>query len=119
MNKLIKYLVLVFIVLLLIFIPERIIFQDQSLCIFKYVTGIECPLCGMTRASYLMLHLKAASAFTFNPLVFMLPLLLIPEILSDITKTPFMRQLRKMVWIIFAGGMLALFVVRFIKFFAN
>ncbi|MFO7370919.1 MAG: DUF2752 domain-containing protein [Bacteroidales bacterium] len=116
MNKLIKYLVLLILVLLLITIPERLIFgENHSLCIFKNLTGIKCPLCGMTRACYLMLTLKIRSAIAFNPLVIMLPLLLLLEILNDIGKTPFIMRIRKIVWIALVAGLLALFVLRFFE----
>lgn len=46
-------------------------------CIFRKLTGIECPGCGMTRATYAALHGNFAQAFWFNPVgVIILPLAL-------------------------------------------
>lgn len=37
-------------------------------CIFRAVTGLYCPGCGLTRATHDLLHLDIASAFARNPL---------------------------------------------------
>jgi len=42
-------------------------------CAFKKVTGLDCPGCGMTRATYAALHGNLGAAFHFNP-VGMVPL---------------------------------------------
>ncbi len=36
-------------------------------CVFRRVTGLECPGCGMTRATYALLHGDVKKAFGFNP----------------------------------------------------
>lgn len=48
-----------------------------GLCIFRLLTGIPCPGCGMTRALAAVLRGDAASAFSFHPLWWTLPLLLL------------------------------------------
>jgi hypothetical protein len=120
MNRFLKYAILLLLIGLLIVIPECLIFgENHSLCIFKNLTGIKCPLCGMTRACYLMLTLKIRSAIAFNPLVIMLPLLLMLEILNDTGKIPFIPCMRKIAWIALGAGLLALFVLRLFEFFSN
>ncbi|MBN1143344.1 MAG: DUF2752 domain-containing protein [Bacteroidales bacterium] len=120
MNRFLKYAILLLLIGLLIIIPERLIFSDDhSLCIFRNLTGIKCPLCGMTRACYLMFNLEFKSALAFNPLVFLLPLLLLLEILNDINKTPFISRIRKISWIAIVVGLLALFILRLFEFFSN
>jgi hypothetical protein len=39
-------------------------------CVFKAATGIECPGCGLTRASHQALHGRFGEAFRLNPLLF-------------------------------------------------
>ena len=39
---------------------------DIELCIFKRITGHECPGCGMTRAFSSVLKLNFAEAMTYN-----------------------------------------------------
>ena len=47
-------------------------------CFFHKVTGFDCPGCGMTRATYALLHGRVAEAFAFNPVgMILLPLALI------------------------------------------
>ena len=37
-------------------------------CLFKYVTGIPCPSCGVTRSVVCLLHLNIKDALLLNPL---------------------------------------------------
>ena len=48
-----------------------------GLCIFRLLTGIPCPGCGMTRALAAVLRGELAAAFSFHPLWWTLPLLLL------------------------------------------
>ena len=50
------------ILILFLFIVEII----PVTCIFKTVTGISCPACGMTRAFHSIMQLQFYEAFTFN-----------------------------------------------------
>ncbi|HEX7151127.1 MAG TPA: DUF2752 domain-containing protein [Thermoanaerobaculia bacterium] len=46
-------------------------------CLFRKLTGLDCPGCGMTRGLYHLLHGHVWTAFRFNPLMFvLLPLVL-------------------------------------------
>lgn len=47
-------------------------------CVFRKFTGLDCPGCGMTRATYAALHGDLRSAFHFNPVgMVLLPLALL------------------------------------------
>lgn len=47
-------------------------------CIFRKLTGIECPGCGMTRAAHALLNGRISEAFSFNPVgIILLPLAMI------------------------------------------
>lgn len=59
------------IILLLIFI-YTCHFCKVSLCPLKAFLGLPCPLCGVTRASILLLQLKIREAFTMNPSIFLI-----------------------------------------------
>lgn len=39
-------------------------------CVFRSVTGYECPGCGTTRALHALLHGRVKEAFLLNPLIF-------------------------------------------------
>ena len=41
-------------------------------CMFRNVTGLHCPGCGMTRATHALMHGDVATAFRFNPVGFVL-----------------------------------------------
>lgn len=58
-------------VLLFIFIAA---FYFRHGCLFRFLTGISCPGCGMTRALTAALKLDFALAYEMHPLVFLLPL---------------------------------------------
>lgn len=48
-----------------------------SVCLFKRITSIPCPLCGMTRAFVYAGHLRIVESFFHNPAGFVLFLYLI------------------------------------------
>ena len=58
-------------------------------CPFLSLTGIPCPGCGMTRALCHLLQGNFRVAFSYNPLVFVLPLYLF---LIACDATPFARR---------------------------
>jgi hypothetical protein len=45
---------------------------SSTICVFKNVTGLPCPGCGLTRAYLSLLHLDLIKALQFHPL-FLLP----------------------------------------------
>lgn len=45
-------------------------------CPIKYVTGVSCPGCGMTRACLAMLRLDPGAALHYHPLVWLPPIVL-------------------------------------------
>jgi hypothetical protein len=55
-------------------------------CIFNYATGMQCPGCGLTRASMAILRGDFAAAFNFNPLIFAAPLFLAAYFLAKRSK---------------------------------
>ena len=46
-------------------------------CPIKFITGISCAGCGMSRAWMAFLHLDIAKAFTFHPLFWLVPIAVI------------------------------------------
>ena len=51
--------------------------EATSLCLLKHTTGIPCPSCGSTRAVISILHGDFFQALSWNPLGYLLLLLLI------------------------------------------
>ncbi|NCS93156.1 MAG: DUF2752 domain-containing protein [Leptospira sp.] len=54
----------------LFLIPESELLEIPSICLVKYLTGLECLGCGMTRAFWYILHGEFSEAWKMNPLVF-------------------------------------------------
>lgn len=50
------------------FPPETTSFYPG--CVFRGVTGLECPGCGTTRALHHLLHGRVGTAFALNPMIF-------------------------------------------------
>lgn len=46
-------------------------------CFFKWIFGICCPGCGITRAYISLLRLDFAAAFRFNPMFWSVPILVL------------------------------------------
>lgn len=61
-------------------------------CVFHQLTGLHCPGCGMTRATFAVLHGQLGLAFRCNPLgVVLLPLTvvgLVPELWGWVRNKP-------------------------------
>ena len=60
-NRIKNVLILLILILFLLFVLNITV-----TCIFKSVTGISCPACGMTRAFISILHLNFLNAFLLN-----------------------------------------------------
>jgi hypothetical protein len=113
MYRFIKYFFIGAAIVFLLVIPGELLFQSQQLvCIFKNFTGLQCPLCGMTRASYELAHLKFLLAFRFNPMSLFLPILLILEISYDFHPSSPIKQIRKIVFVLLLTGLIGLFFIR-------
>ena len=46
-------------------------------CPIKFITGISCAGCGMSRAWMAFLHLDIAKAFSYHPLCWLVPIAII------------------------------------------
>lgn len=57
-------------------------------CIFRFLTGIPCPGCGLTRAYTALLHLDLSAAFSFHPLFWAVPLVFAAGWLWEKKRTP-------------------------------
>jgi hypothetical protein len=120
MSLIIKYFLILICILILFFIPKEYLFNGQiSLCLFKNLTGIQCPLCGMTRAGYEMMHIRILSALRLNPVVFFLPLLMIIEIINDLFPSLILKRIRIFMAVLSLAGLIVLFIVRIIQQFTH
>ncbi len=85
-------------------------------CPLRYLTGIPCPGCGMTRAALALLRLDFADAFSWHPMIFaIVPYALVTGILLLTKKTSLHRLLPSA--IVLAGCMVIVYVIRMILYF--
>ena len=57
-------------------------------CPIRWITGISCAGCGMTRAYLSLLHLSIKQAFIYHPLFWSVPLVLLVFVLHRAGKVP-------------------------------
>ena len=77
-------------------------------CPIKYVTGISCGGCGMTRAYLSLLHLDFAGAFHYHPLFFLPPVFLLLVVL----KSRISSSLYKVLMFTIIGAFLIIYLLR-------
>ena len=78
-------------------------------CPIKYVTGVSCPGCGMSRATWAILRLDFSAAVYYHPLCFAMPLVAAGLIFTHAT-----RRHRAFSAILFgiAAAMIAVYLYR-------
>lgn len=77
-------------------------------CPIKFITGISCPGCGMTRALFSLLRLDVKSAVYYHPLVFVMPIIVIIILLRN----KLGRRLFKIFTVFFIVLFIAVYICR-------
>jgi len=78
MNKIMKsgyFALLPAVVIVLVAILVFNLLGFEYSCVFKALTGIPCPTCGMTRSFLSLLKLDLKSAFYYHPLFWVVPII--------------------------------------------
>lgn len=90
------YVVLLIIIggtILFFFNPEESIWFPK--CPFYFITGYQCPSCGIQRALYNLLHLNFVEAFYYNPfLVISIPYAILLVAVTWLEPSPKIIRLR-------------------------
>ncbi|OGV37864.1 MAG: hypothetical protein A2X48_08235 [Lentisphaerae bacterium GWF2_49_21] len=87
-------------------------------CLWKNITGIPCPGCGMTRACTAVFHLDLQSAFQHHPLFLIIPFL---AYLFLFPGSWLGRRLvaNNLFWCIIGGLFIGAYVIRMIVLFPD
>ncbi|MBN2851502.1 MAG: DUF2752 domain-containing protein [Clostridia bacterium] len=102
------------ILLVVIIVAVFLVFSDQSICVFKKVTGIPCPSCGMTRAFLFLLQGDIENAFILHPLFLLVPVTFIVMLYSYFTKKPCTK-----IFIAIIVIFILVYMIRMILFFPH
>ena len=86
-------------------------------CFIKMIIGFPCPSCGLTRAGFAVLRLDFKEAFYYNPLIYLLPLILCVLIF----KTSIFKKLyhSKLFWLIIISITIINYIIRLIYIYPN
>lgn len=84
LNTLIKF-IKTYSILIILFVLYILITYLLKIpnCLIKLICGYPCPGCGMTRAGISILKFDFVNAFNFNPLIYILPLVLFVIIFKE------------------------------------
>ena len=90
---------------------------SSTICVFKNITGLPCPGCGLTRAYLSLFHGDIGKAFKYHPL-FLLPAILIIILIYNKVKINRFNINERLV-IGFIIIFLAVYALRMITLFPN
>lgn len=105
------------IIIVCIYIILSIIFKFTS-CISKLLIGIPCPGCGITRAFLCLIKLDIKGAIYYNPLIFIVPIIIWILIFKE---RPIINKIYKsrLFWILLFCLIFIVYILRFIYIFPN
>ena len=82
-------------VAVLLFLPANYFDEGETVCIWKKTLGVECPGCGLTRATQHFLHGEWEVALDYNPLVVVVvPILAVVWVVQLVALIRFFRAYR-------------------------
>ena len=88
------------------------------MCIFKLITGLPCPGCGMTRAFLHFFHGDLQGAFYYHPLFWLVPLLFGILVLRKVQLFEKWRQSNRF-WLGVLTIVVGVYVIRLALYFPN
>ena len=69
-------------------------------CIHKTLLGVDCPLCGSTRATYELMHFHFGNTWNLNPAIFSVAVFFVFEIINIALKFKLEVYRRYLIWVI-------------------
>ena len=90
------------------------VFSDTGICVFRRVTGVPCPSCGMTRSYLALFHGDLKTAFFMHPLFWLVPIIAGLLLFSHFKKIKFTK-----VYIVITIIFIAVYILRMILYFPH
>lgn len=84
-------------------------------CVFRLMTGIPCPGCGMTRAWLAALRLDFAAAFAYHPLFWVVPIAFVLAFVRDEAAPSRLKRGIDVVVIVLCVLVVAVWIVRLVS----
>lgn len=113
-----KYGLLLTATLVFWFLPEKTMLSEGGLrCMHLQILGFECPLCGMTRAAYFMVHLEPCKAMGYNFNALLLLLLICCDAFYDVSGLNWVKRSRQVVFTLLMLGFILIYGIRISGFF--
>ncbi len=71
-------------------------FDGLSFCLFKWIFGLPCPGCGLSRAYLSLLNGQISAAFFYHPLFWLVPIIIGVGVFNK--KHPILQRIHKSKW---------------------
>jgi hypothetical protein len=92
-------------------------FSATTLCIFKNVTGLPCPGCGLTRSAVAFFHLNFQESFRYHPLLLLVVGVVVLFFLSLKRKKYWELLQKKWFWVSVLSVFAATYMIRMLLYF--
>ncbi|MBC7959352.1 MAG: DUF2752 domain-containing protein [Vallitaleaceae bacterium] len=89
------------------------------LCLYKNISGLPCPGCGLTRSYLTLIDGNLKGAFFFHPLFFTIPFILILIFFTNLTSKAFHKKTATYFLFGFIALFLVVYVLRMVTFFPH
>ncbi|HET6559270.1 MAG TPA: DUF2752 domain-containing protein [Prolixibacteraceae bacterium] len=112
-NQIIRTIVLSILLVVICLVPYDTLFDEKNtVCIHHSIFGFQCPLCGMTRAVYQLMHLQFASAVSYNFAVALLPIYMGMDLATLYFQQKWLRQAKKIILVVIVAALVLLYALR-------
>ena len=112
-QKIFIIIIVVTIIVIVFHIPASWVYNESnSVCIHKRLFGIGCPLCGMTRAVYELVHLNFMKSIRENFNIIPFTLTLVCGMVYNLFPSPFTWKLSIFMLLLTAAGFILVYALR-------
>lgn len=112
-NQVIRIVVLSILLLAICLVPYDILFDEtNTVCIHHSLLGFQCPLCGMTRGVYQLVHLEFALAVNYNFAVVLLPFYMGMDVATLFFHHKGLGLAKKIILILIAAALVLIYALR-------